>query len=73
MSNGGGRVSADELAAVDLPVLVVLGDQDFAGPADPLVDALPRATYVELPRTDHAKTPKSFAFIDAALDFLRRQ
>jgi len=39
----------------------------------PLVDALPDATYVELARTDHAKTPKSFAFIDATLDFLRRQ
>ena len=49
----------------------MLGDDDFAGPADPLVDALPDATFVELARTDHAKTPKSFAFIDAALDFLR--
>ena len=55
------------------PVLVVLGDQDFVGPADQLVAALPDATYVELPRTDHAKTPKSFAFIDAALEFLRAQ
>ena len=72
MANGGGRVSAEELAAVDVPVLVALGDQDFAGPADPLVEALPQATFVELARTDHAKTPKSFAFIDAALDFLRQ-
>ncbi len=72
MANGGGGVTESELAAVTCPVLVVLGDADFAGPADPLVAALPDATYVELPRTDHAKTPKSFAFIDAALDFLRR-
>lgn len=71
MSNGGGGVTADQLAAITCPVLVVLGDQDFVGPADPLVEALPDATYVELPRTDHAKTPKSFAFIDAALGFLR--
>lgn len=71
MTNGGGRVTIEELAAIDLPVLVVLGSDDFAGPADPLVEALPQATFVELPRTDHAKTPKSFAFIDAALDFLR--
>ena len=73
MENGGGGVAADELAEISCPVLVVLGDADFAGPADPLVEALPNATYVELARTDHAKTPKSFAFIDAALDFLRAQ
>ena len=73
MANGGGGVTAEGLAAVRCPVLVVLGDDDFAGPADPLVEALPDATYVELARTDHAKTPKSFGFIDAALDFLRRQ
>ena len=30
------------------------------------------ATLVTLPRTDHARTPKSFEFIDAALGFLRR-
>ncbi|MGK2928151.1 MAG: alpha/beta fold hydrolase [Acidimicrobiales bacterium] len=71
MANGGGGVTADELARVTCPVLVVLGDADFAGPADPLVEALTDARLVELPRTDHAKTPKSFAFIDAALDFLR--
>lgn len=71
MSNGGGGVTAEQLEAITCPVLVVLGDQDFTGPADPLVHALPDATYVELARTDHAKTPKSFAFIDAALEFLR--
>ncbi len=73
MENGGGGVTAEQLGAITCPVLVVLGDQDFTAPADPLVEALPNATYVELPRTDHAKTPKSFAFIDAALDFLRHQ
>ncbi len=71
MENGGGAPTVEELAAVTCPVLVVLGDEDFAGPADPLVAALPDATFVGLARTDHAKTPKSFAFIDAALDFLR--
>jgi len=73
MANGGGRPSTEALAAITCPVLVVLGDADFAGPADPLVDALPDATLVTLPGTDHAKTPKSFAFIDAALDFLRQR
>ncbi|WP_436795903.1 alpha/beta fold hydrolase [Actinospongicola halichondriae] len=71
MANGGGAPTVDDLASITCPVLVVIGDADFAGPADPLVDALPDATLVTLARTDHAKTPKSFAFIDAALDFLR--
>jgi pimeloyl-ACP methyl ester carboxylesterase len=73
MANGGGRVSADELAAVTCPVLVVLGEHDFVQSADQLIDALVDSRLVTLPRTDHARTPKSFEFIDAALDFLRSQ
>jgi pimeloyl-ACP methyl ester carboxylesterase len=73
MANGGGRVSADELAAVTCPVLVVLGEYDFVQSADQLIDALVDSRLVTLPRTDHARTPKSFEFIDAALDFLRAQ
>ncbi len=34
-----------DLARIDLPVLVVLGDQDFVGPADELLAALPNARY----------------------------
>jgi len=64
------RLTADDLARVTCPVLVVLGDEDFAGPADPLVEALPDARLVTLRGTDHFATPKSFAFIDAALQFL---
>lgn len=71
MENGGGGVSVEQLGRITCPVLVVLGDEDFVGPADQLVEALPDASLVPLARTDHAKTPKSFAFIDAALDFLR--
>ena len=51
-------------------MLVVLGDKDFAGPADPLVDALPNATLRTLRNVDHFATPKSFDFIDAGLEFL---
>lgn len=59
-----------ELGRIGVPVLVVLGDQDFAGPADPLVEALPDARLVTLRGVDHFATPKSFSFIDAALEFL---
>ncbi|HVF31503.1 MAG TPA: alpha/beta hydrolase [Acidimicrobiales bacterium] len=59
-----------KLAGVTCPVLVVLGDRDFAAPAAPLVEALPDATYVELKGVDHFATPKDFKFLDAALEFL---
>ncbi|WP_419919454.1 alpha/beta fold hydrolase [Candidatus Poriferisocius sp.] len=58
------------LAHITVPVLVVLGDQDFAAPGDRLVECLPDARLVTLRGVDHFATPKSFAFIDAALDFL---
>ena len=51
-------------------MLVCIGDKDFAGPGDPLVEALPDARLVVLKGTDHFATPESFAFIDAALEFL---
>ncbi len=66
----GSQLEPSDLAAVDLPVLVAVGDQDFVGPADALVDALPDARLVTLRRTDHFATPESFDFIDATLEFL---
>ena len=38
----------EEIARVTCPTLVIIGDRDFAGPADPLVDALPDAQLVTL-------------------------
>lgn len=63
-------LTPDMLAAVTCPVLVVLGDRDFAGPADPLVEALPDVKLVTLRNTDHFATPKNFTFVDATLQFL---
>lgn len=63
-------LSAEDLAGVNVPVLVVLGDKDFAGPADPLVEALPDAKLVTLAGADHFGTAKDVRFIDAALEFL---
>ena len=60
----------DELGRIDRPVLVVLGDRDFAGPADPLLEALPDARLVTLRNVDHFATPKAMGFLDATLDFL---
>jgi len=60
------------LARITCPVLVVLGDQDFAGPADPLLERVPHARFVSLRGVDHFATPKSFAFIDAVVEFLEQ-
>jgi pimeloyl-ACP methyl ester carboxylesterase len=63
-------LTADQLSRVSASVLVVIGERDFCGPADPLVDGLPDARLVVLPRTDHFSTPKDFIAMDAALKFL---
>ncbi|MEE2768504.1 MAG: alpha/beta hydrolase [Actinomycetota bacterium] len=65
--------TSDLLARVTMPVLVVIGGADFAGPADTLVQALHNAEMVVLPGVDHFATPKNFGFIDAALDFIDAQ
>jgi pimeloyl-ACP methyl ester carboxylesterase len=69
------RVPTDPLTEVDLagvtcPVLVVIGDRDFAGPGDRLATALPDARLVVLRNVDHFATPEAFSFIDAMLEFL---
>jgi pimeloyl-ACP methyl ester carboxylesterase len=63
-------VTVESLSAITCPVLVVLGDKDFAGPAQPLMDALVDARLVTLRNVDHFATPKDFGFIEASLDFL---
>jgi pimeloyl-ACP methyl ester carboxylesterase len=63
-------ITPADVARVTCPVLVALGDHDFAQPADALVEAFPNARCVVLRNTDHFATPESFGFIDAVLDFL---
>ena len=64
------EVTEEHLARLTMPVLVVIGERDFAGPGEPLAEALPDARCVTLPGVDHFATPKAFGFLDAALDFL---
>lgn len=59
-----------DLASVNCPTLVVLGDNDFAGPADGLMSALPNARLVTLRKCDHFATTENFSAIDAVLAFL---
>lgn len=59
-----------ELSKVTSPTLVVIGDKDFAGPGEPLADALGNAELVTLPGVDHFGLPKAFPFLEKGLDFL---
>ncbi len=64
------RLDAEHLAAITIPVLIVIGDQDFSGPGDPLADALGNARVETLRGVDHFGLPKSFDFMDKAFNFL---
>lgn len=63
-------LTTDDFAQVSTPTLVIIGDEDFAGPAEPLVEALPNATLVTLKGVDHFRVTSEFACIDAALEFV---
>lgn len=62
--------SPERLAAVTGPVLIVLGERDGNGPAEPLASALPDARVKALRGVDHLGTPTDFGCIDATLSFL---
>lgn len=63
-------ITEAQLQRITNPVLVVIGDKDFCGPADRLASLLPNATLKVLRNLEHFATPKDFGFIDAALGFL---
>ncbi len=62
--------TVEQLGKVQAPCLIVIGSEDFAGPPEPLADALPNATVKTIPGIDHFGLPKQFGFIDAALEFI---
>jgi pimeloyl-ACP methyl ester carboxylesterase len=66
------RTPLDEgqLARVQLPVLLVLGDRDHVAPADRLLAGLPDARLQVLRGVDHSRTPSAMGFLDAALRFI---
>jgi pimeloyl-ACP methyl ester carboxylesterase len=59
-----------DLSRITCPSLVVIGDKDFAAPADKLAAALPNSALVTLRGVDHFSAVNDFACIDAVLRFL---
>lgn len=59
-----------DAARITAPTLVIIGDADFAGPGEPLADAIAGSTLITLPGVDHFGLPKAFAFVEKGLDFL---
>jgi pimeloyl-ACP methyl ester carboxylesterase len=70
MSSPRPRLDDGRLVKITCPVLVVIGERDFAGPGEPLAEALPDATLLTVPGLDHFATPKDFRVLDAALEFI---
>jgi pimeloyl-ACP methyl ester carboxylesterase len=63
-----------DFARITCPVLIVLGERDTNGPADPLAEALVKATVTmkTVRGADHLGTPTDFGAIEAVLSFLAR-
>jgi pimeloyl-ACP methyl ester carboxylesterase len=64
------RLTADDLAKVTCPVLVVVGDQDPYGPGEGLAAAFPDAKLMTLRGVDHFGTPNDVRCMEAVLGFL---
>ncbi len=64
------RLTPEILATITNPALVVIGDQDFAGPGEPLAEALPNGEALTLRGVDHFGLPKAFPFLERALQFI---
>lgn len=59
-----------DLSRVASPVLLLLGEQDFLGEPDRILESLPRARLVKLPDTDHFTTTSRPEAKLLVLDFL---
>jgi pimeloyl-ACP methyl ester carboxylesterase len=67
-------LTREMVAAIACPVLVVAGGDDvIAGPVDDLVQLIPAAEGLSIPRRDHMRTVGDRAYMDGVLGFLRRR
>lgn len=63
-------LTAADIAAVSQPTLIVVGEHDFARPAEPLAEAMVEAEVQVIKGVDHFGLTKAFNFVDRALDFI---
>ncbi len=71
LRHGPPSVTEEELAEIQSPVLIVLGDRDTTAPeADRLRSAIPHATFRSVRGADHFATPADFGTIDAVVEFV---
>ena len=63
-------LTTEQLAGATCPILLVIGDKDFAGPGEPLAEVLPNAALKVLRNVDHFATPEAFGLWDAVLEFI---
>ncbi len=74
MRAGRPQVPAEDLGQIECPVLVVAGDvDDIAGPVEPMVEMIPKATGLVLPGKDHMKAVGDRQFKTAAIKFLAEE
>lgn len=64
------RLTMAEIQSISQPTLVIVGQHDFANPAEPLVDALGDGQLKIVKGVDHFGLPKAFDFVDQALAFI---
>ncbi len=65
------KITTDELAEIDLPVLVAAGGtDDVAGPVEPLVAAIPGARGLVIPGRDHMRAVGDKVYMAGVLEFL---
>ena len=66
------KIKPEALAGIRCPVLVVAGEvDDVAGKVQPLVDLIPGAIGVVLPRRNHMNAVGDVGYKRAVLEFLR--
>ena len=68
------NVPVSSLAALDLPVLVAVGERDeVSGSGERLAQLIPGAEYLEIPRRDHMLATGDKVFKQGVLEFLGRR
>ncbi len=64
------QLTPEHIDRISLPTLVVVGEQDFARPAEPLAERLPDGQLQVIRGVDHFGLPKACDFVEKALDFI---